>query len=51
MHWQIELIFKRFKSIFGYDEIPSKNQKTANAWFYGKLLVSAQCLDKKAEER
>lgn len=43
MRWQIELVFKRFKSIFHYDEIPSKNEKTAYAWFYGKLLIAAIC--------
>lgn len=43
MRWQIELVFKRFKSIFDYDEIPSKNEKTAYGWFYGKLLVAAIC--------
>jgi len=25
MRWQIELVFKRLKSIFNYDEMPSKN--------------------------
>lgn len=43
IRWQIELVFKRFKSIFHYDEIPSKNHETACAWFYGKLLVAALC--------
>lgn len=43
MRWQIELVFKRFKSIFHYDEMPSKNEKTAYAWFYGKLFVAAIC--------
>lgn len=43
MRWQIELIFKRFKSIFHYDDMPSKKNETAFAWFYGKLLVAAIC--------
>lgn len=43
MRWQIELVFKRFKSIFHYDEIPSKKEETAYAWFYGKLLIAAIC--------
>ncbi|MDR3343316.1 MAG: transposase [Treponema sp.] len=40
-YWQIELVFKRLKSIFHYNEIPSKSDKTAKAWFYGKLLLVA----------
>lgn len=43
MRWEIELVFKRFKSIFHYDEMPSKNEETVLAWFYGKLLVAAIC--------
>lgn len=43
MRWQIELVFKRCKSIFHYDDMPSKNEKSAYAWFYGKLLVAAIC--------
>jgi hypothetical protein len=43
MRWQIELLFKRFKSIFGYDDMPSKKEDTVKAWFYGKLLLAAVC--------
>jgi len=43
MRWQIELLFKRFKSLFNYDEMPSKNESTVKAWFYGKLLLAAIC--------
>ena len=43
MRWQIELVFKRFKSIFSYDEMPSKVKESVQAWFYGKLLVAAIC--------
>ena len=41
--WQIEQVFYRLKSLYGYDEIPCKNADTAQAWFYGKLLLSAIC--------
>lgn len=41
--WQIELLFKRFKSIFGYDEMPSRKDDSVMAWFYGKLLLAAIC--------
>jgi hypothetical protein len=43
MRWQIELLFKRFKSIFNYDEMNSKTDLSVRAWFYGKLLVAAIC--------
>lgn len=43
MRWQIELVFKRFKSIFDYDEMPSKKEKSIYAFFYGKLLIAAIC--------
>jgi transposase len=41
MRWQIELVFKRLKSLFGYNEVPVKLDRTARAWFYGKLLLAA----------
>jgi IS4 transposase len=41
MRWQIELAFKRLKSLFQYGEVPSKLDESARAWFYGKLLLSA----------
>jgi hypothetical protein len=40
---QIELVFKWLKSIFHYNEIPSKVEKSGRAWFYGKLLLAAVC--------
>jgi hypothetical protein len=43
MRWQIELVFKRLKSLFHYNEIPMKLDESAKAWFYGKLLLSALC--------
>jgi hypothetical protein len=41
--WQVELVFKRLKSLFGYNEIPVKLEKTARAWFYAKLVLAAFC--------
>jgi hypothetical protein len=43
MRWEIEQVFKRLKSLFHYNEIPSKLGETARAWFYGKLLLAALC--------
>jgi hypothetical protein len=41
--WQIEQVFYRLKSLFGYGDVPSKNEKTVKAWFYGKLFLAALC--------
>jgi hypothetical protein len=46
--WQIELVFKRLRtcspqSLFGYNQILSKVDVSAKAWFYGKLLLAAFC--------
>jgi hypothetical protein len=43
MRWQIELTFKRLKSIFKYDEIAGKTEESVRAWLYGELLLSALC--------
>jgi hypothetical protein len=31
------------QSLFGYNQIPSKVEASAKAWFYGKLLSAAFC--------
>lgn len=41
--WQIELVFKRLKSLFGFGNVPSKNPDSVKAWFYGKLLLAGVC--------
>jgi hypothetical protein len=41
--WQIEQVFYRLKSLFGYDNVPSKRDDTVEAWFYGKLMLAALC--------
>ena len=41
--WQVEIAFKRLKSLFGYNDLPSKHSKSVYAWFYGKLLLAALC--------
>ena len=38
--WQIELAFKRMKSLAGLGHLPKKDPASARAWLYGKLLVS-----------
>ncbi len=37
--WQIELAFKRMKSLAGLDELPAKHPALAQAWIYARLIV------------
>jgi len=41
--WQIEIAFKRLKSLFHYNDLPATHNESARAWFYGKLLLAALC--------
>ena len=38
--WQVELYFKRLKSILNYGELPKKSEKSIFAWLNGKLMVA-----------
>jgi hypothetical protein len=38
--WQIELVFKRLKSILGLGHLPKHDPDSAKAWLHGKLLVA-----------
>jgi hypothetical protein len=38
--WQIELAFKRLKSILGLGHLPKEDEESARAWLHGKMLVS-----------
>ncbi len=38
--WQIELTFKRLKSLLGLGHLHNKNPESAKAWLYGKLLAA-----------
>lgn len=39
MRWQIELVFKRMKSILGLGHLPKSDSQSAQAWLAGKVLV------------
>ena len=43
MRWQIEILFKRFKSIFKGREFTARKEESVKAWFYGKLLIAIIC--------
>lgn len=38
--WQIELTFKRMKSILGFGHLPKRDPESCRAWLHGKLFTS-----------
>jgi hypothetical protein len=39
LRWQIELQFKRWKSLCGFDRLPNERDDTIVAWLYAKVLL------------
>jgi hypothetical protein len=40
VRWQIELVFKRLKTLAELGALPKHDDQSARAWLYGKLLVA-----------
>lgn len=40
LRWQIELVFKRLKSLLHLDTLPAKTERLARSWVYAKLLIA-----------
>lgn len=40
IRWQIELAFKRLKTITSLGHLPKRSDKSSKAWIYGKLLIA-----------
>lgn len=40
LRWQIELVFKRLKSLVQLGHIPKHDDQSSRAWLYGKLFVA-----------
>jgi hypothetical protein len=40
LRWQVELTFKRLKSIAQIGHVPKQDEKSSRAWLYGKLFVA-----------
>ena len=38
--WQVELYFKRLKSILDYGELPKKSENSIFSWLNGKLMIA-----------
>jgi len=39
VRWQMELIFKRLKSLTGLGHLPKYDEASSRAWLYGKLFI------------
>lgn len=39
--WQVELYFKRLKSLVGVDELPTRDGPTARPWIWAKLVLAS----------
>ena len=40
LRWQIELLFKRLKSLLHLDELPAKDPDLVRCWIYAKLIAA-----------
>jgi hypothetical protein len=40
LRWQIELAFKRWKSLAGLDRLPAKDPALARSWIYARLIAA-----------
>ena len=40
LRWQVEVVFKRFKSLAQLGHLPKFDNESAKSWLYGKLLVA-----------
>ena len=40
VRWQVELVFKRFKSLAQLGHLPKQDEESSKAWLYGKLFVA-----------
>lgn len=41
LRWQVELVFKRLKSLLDLDALPSRQGPTARSWIYARLVAAA----------
>ena len=40
LRWQIELAFKRLKSLLNIDRLPARTEKGARSWIYAHLILA-----------
>jgi Transposase DDE domain len=51
LRWQIELLFKRLKSLLHLDRLPAKDPALARTWLHAHLLIALLVEDCIADER
>jgi IS4 transposase len=45
LRWQIELAFKRLKSLLHIDKLPTRTERTSRSWLYAHLILALLCDD------
>ena len=45
LRWQIELAFKRLKSLLHIDQLPTRTERTSRSWLYAHLILALLCDD------
>jgi hypothetical protein len=45
LRWQIELAFKRLKSLLGMDKIPTRTERASRSWLIAHLIMALLCDD------
>ena len=45
LHWQIELAFKRLKSLLHIDKLPTWTERGSRSWLYAHLILALLCDD------
>ena len=45
MRWQIELAFKRLKSLLHIDRLPTRTEQASRSWLYAHLIMALLCDD------
>ncbi len=43
LRWQVELAFKRLKTIMQLGQLPKTDPESCRAWLYGKMLYALLC--------
>ena len=43
LRWQIELAFKRLKSLLHIDRLPTRTDRACHSWLYAHLLLAVIC--------
>ena len=45
LRWQIELAFKRMKSLLHIDQLPTRTERGSRSWLYAHLILALLCDD------